>query len=525
MFSYLSMAKQRLVENVLVPAELIEKLDVPLREAEVGDRSYPILAVYRFPFTRPGQKNLNNRIYSHELWDRVFQQNPVTTSLVDHPEDDGDPARIWAVMKNGAYNKDRTLGLVDCHIIDNDFGRTAIGVLTAGGGIGLSTSGLGDFEVDGITINPNTYVLERWADWVCQPSYSVFGAIDEKKENTAPANTDAKLLEEGKQMKVLTLREKRELEASLKKIYEDIRGILDLKERLSRAREALTFYESEDTGGVESYKKEFKDLVAEAEKEFESKLKSADEAGEIKREAEETQQLAKEKAKEADILKKENEYLKKENEELKDQIKEAHSLKDESEELLLSMTEDAKRQVNWEKYEELRQYAIRAARLYSEMKADRNLFQIKVQELERKSKAADDARMREYQKTMAEKTRIEEARQRATEAKSLREKQLAEAQERTFLESVNPDVMMYWRDLLLMDESLATKYRKEILSRRTETEAQMFVLKVQHEKNQRERQERFPEGFVNRDLSRPIPMNNHRDTVPDVPMILPKGWV
>jgi hypothetical protein len=521
------MAKQRLVENILVPAKLIEKLDIPLKEAVVGDKSYPILAVYRFPFTRPGQKNLNNRIYPYELWDRVFQQNLITPSLVNHPEDDGDPARIWAVMKNGGYNQDRTLGLVDCCIIDNEFGKTAIGVLAAGAGIGLSSSGLGDFGADGITVSPDTFELERWADWVCQPSYSVFGTLDDKKESTASVKPDVKVIEEGKQMKTLTLREKRELEASLKKIYEDIKALPDLKERLSRAKEALTFYEDEDAVGVESYKKEFEDLVTEAEKEFESKLKSAEEVEGIKKESEETQQLAKEKAKEAEDLKKENEKLKKENEKLRDQVKEACTLKDESEGLLAGMTADAKRQVKWEKYDELRRYAIRAAKLYSEMKADRGLLQIKVQELERKSKEVHDAQMQEYQKTTAERARVEEIRQRASEARDIRERKLAEAREREFLERVTPEVMLYWRDLSRVDEAFAAKYRKEILSRKTESEAQMFVLKARQGKIQQERQKRLPEGFINRDLSQSLQKGprNYHNTMPDAPMTLPKGWV
>lgn len=133
--------------------------------------------------------------------------------------------------------------------------------------------------------------------------------------------------------------------------------------------------------------------------------------------------------------------------------------------------------------------------------------------------------MQEYQKTMAEKARIEESRQRTSEAKALRDKQLAEAQERAFLESVSPDVMQYWLDLRRVDEAFAAKHRKEILSRKTETEAQMFVLKARHGKIQQERQDRLPEGFAGRDLSRPIPMKNFRDTMPDVPMTLPKGWM
>jgi hypothetical protein len=521
------MAKKRLTEGALFTAQQYKKVDTPLKEAIVDGKTYPALGIYTFPFTRPGQKNLNGRIYPYALWDKVFAQykNQSTLGLMNHPEDDGDPKNIWCVWKNLRYNEDRTLGIADCYIIDNEWGKTVNGVLENGGSIGLSSSGLGDFEVDGITVDPNTYELERVADAVLNPSYSVFGTLDDKKESTVSAKPGAKPIEEGKQMKTLTLREKREVEASLKKIYEDIRVIPNLKERLSRAKEALTFYEGEDACGVESYKKEFEDLVAEAEKEFESKMKSAEEADGLKKEAEETHQLAEEKAKEAGDLKKENEELKNENEKLKDQIKEAHTLKDESEGLLASMTEDAKRQIKWEKYEELRQYAIRAARLYSEMKADRKLLQIKVQELEQKSKSAQDAQMQEYQKMMAEKFRIEESRRRSSEAKSLRDKQLSEAQEKAFLERANSEVMLYWHDLLRVDEALATKYRKEILSKKTETEAQMFVLKARHGKIQQERQEKLPEGFINRDLSRPISMNNYRDTMPDVPMTLPRGWM
>jgi hypothetical protein len=522
------MALQKLIEGaIFTPIHYKRKGDSINESTVVNGVAYPALGVYTFPFTRPGQKNLNGRIYGYELWDRVFASSKGMSwvGLVNHPEDDGDPKNIWCVWKNLRYNKDKTLGIADCYIIDNEWGKTAFGVLENGGPIGLSSSGLGDFGPDGITVDPNTYELERPADWVLNPSYSVFGISDDKKESVVSPKDNTKPLEEGKQMKTLTLREKRELESSLKKIYEDIKVIPNLKERLSRAKEALTFYEGEDTGNVESYKKEFEDLVLEAEKEFESKLKSAEEADGIKKEAEETQQLAKEKTKEAEDLKKENDELKKENEKLKDQIKEAQILKDESTGLLSSMTEDAKRKIKWENYEELRQYAIRATKLYSEMKSNRNLLQIKVQELEQKFKAAHDAQMQEYQKTMAEKLRIEELRQRASAAKLLKDSQLAEAQEKAFLEKVNPDVMLYWQDLLRVDEALATKYKKEILGHKTEIEAQMFVLKARHGKTQQERHEKFPEGFMNRDLSHPLPMKNYRDTMPDVPITLPKGWV
>jgi hypothetical protein len=521
------MAKQRLVEGALFTAQYYKKVDTSLKEAVVGGKTYFALGVYTFPFTRPGQKNLNGRIYPHALWDRVFAQykNQSTLGLMNHPDDDGDPKNIWCVWKNLRYNEDKTLGVADCYIIDNEWGKTAIGVLENDGPVGLSSSGLGDFEADGITVTPGTFELERVSDWVLNPSYSVFGTMGDRKENVKSTESDKELIKESKQMNTLTLREKRELEASLKKIYENVKIIPDLKERLSRAKESLTFYEGEDVGGVESYKKEFEDLVAEAEKELEDKLKSAEDFEEIKKESAETRQKAKEKSKEAEVLKKENEELKKENEKLRDKVKESSALKDASEELLKGMTEDAKRQVKWEKYEELRQYAIGATTLYSEMKTDRNLLQIKVQELENNLKAIQNTQMQEYQKVMSEKSRIEEIRQRSAESKILRDKQLAEAREKALLERVNPEVMTYWQDLMQVDEALASKYRKEILSRKTETEAQMFVLKAKHGRLQQEREMRPPEGFQERNLSRPLPMKNFRDTIPDVPMLIPKGFI
>jgi hypothetical protein len=259
------MAKTRLTEGAVFTARHYKKIDAPLKEAVVDGKTYQALGVYTFPFTRPGQKNLNGRVYSYALWDRIFAQyrGRSTLGLMNHPEDDGDPKNIWCVWKNLRYNEDRTLGIADCYIIDNEWGKTAIGVLENDGPVGLSSSGLGDFEADGITVASETYELERVSDWVLNPSYSVFGTIDDKKESVA---SNAKPIEEGKSMKTLTLREKREMEASFKKIYEDIKVIPDLKERLSRSKESLTFYESEDAGGVEFYKKEFEDLVSEAEK-------------------------------------------------------------------------------------------------------------------------------------------------------------------------------------------------------------------------------------------------------------------
>jgi len=523
------MAKQKLIEKILVPSSRIVKLDIPLTEATVEGTQYKALAVYRFPFTRPGQKNLNGRIYPYKLWDRIFQlfRTKSTVSLCNHPEDDGDPARIWAVLRNPGYSEDRTLGMVDCYILDNELGRTANGMLLAGGDLGLSSSGIGDFEADGVTVEADTYELERFFDWVLNPSYSVFGTLDDKISEAVMAdpvkdngneNDLGKVQEKtgGAGVKTLSLREKREFEASLKRIYEDVKGIKPVHERLNRAKEALTFYEDTD---VEAYKGEFAELVKEAEKEFEATMAKGEQADAVKKEAEETSKKADEAKKEAEQLKKENETLKKENETLKKQAEESQKLKDESSGLLASMAESIRRNIPYDKYEELRQYAVKATRLYSEMKNDRNLLQIKIQEMETTAKALEEAQMVQYQKDAAAKAHVEELRQKNAEAKALAEKNLKEAKEAEFMRNVNPDVLEYYNDLIRMGEKINDQLRVQILSKRTEEEAQLFYLKAKRNTKP------ITEAAPIRDLSTPLPVTNYRQVAPDTPINLPKGFI
>jgi DNA repair exonuclease SbcCD ATPase subunit len=450
--------------------------------------------------------------------------------------------------------------MIDCYIIDNELGRTALGVLEAGGEAGLSTSGFGDFEADGITVSPESYSLERWSDFVLEPSYSVFGSIDDKISEASMADTEKqegggianfhgkkappfgkadggkKAKEEdddedkddpeeekakkesraGTGMK-LSLREKRELEASLKKIYEDVKGIKAVRERLERSKEALTFYEDAD---VESYKGEFEELVKEAEKEFEATLAKGEQVDAVKKESEETSQMAKEAKKEAEDLKKENEILKKENEELKAKAKESKKLKDDSSDLLSSMVESMRRSIPYEKYEELRQYAIRATKLYSEMKSDRNLLQIKVQEMAAAGNALEEARMVQFQKDAAARSHIEKVRERNAKVKTLSEQKLREAKETEFMRNVKPEVLEYYNDLIRMGENVSS-IRGQILSRRTLIEAQMLVLKARHKKPTQ-----MDEATPNvRDLSAPLPVKNYRQVMPDTPMAIPKGYI
>jgi hypothetical protein len=184
------------------------------------------------------------------------------------------------------------------------------------------------------------------------------------------------------------------------------------------------------------------------------------------------------------------------------------------------MAESMRRNIPYNKYEELRQYAIKATKLYSKMKSDRNLLQIRVQEMITEKKAFAEAQTVQYQKDTAARLHIEKVRQRNTEAKSLSEQRLREAKETEFMRNVKPEVLEYYDDLIRMGEDVRG-LRGEILSRRTLTEAQMLVLKAKHKKPAQ-----MAEAAPNRrDLSTPIPVRNYRQVMPDTPIIIPKGFI
>jgi len=259
-------------------------------------------------------------------------------------------------------------------------------------------------------------------------------------------------------------------------------------------------------------------LVKEAEKEFETILAKGEQADAVKKEAEETSQIAEDAKKEAEDLKKENETLKKENDDLKKQVEESEKLKDESNGLLAAITEGTRRAIPYEKYEELRKYAIKATKLYSKMKNNHNMLQLKIQEIQRSERDTEHAQMVQYQKDSIARARVEELRQRNVEARILSENRLKEAQEAEFMRNVNSDVLEYYNDTIARGVNIS-EFRTQILSKRTLYEAQLLVLQLIRKSG------RVTESVPIRDLSTPLPVKNCRQILPDVEMNIPRGFI
>lgn len=152
------------------------------------DTVYKAQAVYTFPISHPGVKNLNGRIYPVALWENVIskRQGEGTFGLMNHPDNDGSVKDIWCVWKNLRLNEDKSTLLCDAYLVGRN-GSDVKEMLEAGGKVGLSTSGFGEFTEDNVTLNASSFELERVADFVFNPSAQVYGEqkdiIDKKRES------------------------------------------------------------------------------------------------------------------------------------------------------------------------------------------------------------------------------------------------------------------------------------------------------------------------------------------------------
>lgn len=177
--------------SVLVPINNIKLLNnvsqngsVHLIESIEGEK-YKCLAVVKSVPVSKFTENLNNRVYSKTLWEKV-KRNKVaegTLCLADHPTDDTDGSvkdivGVWRNFKVNESNCSADLYLIGKH------GKQFLEVLQAGGRCGLSSVGFGELLEDEKTVNPDTYELVRVSDWVLTPSQGVYAEQDHLDSDT-----------------------------------------------------------------------------------------------------------------------------------------------------------------------------------------------------------------------------------------------------------------------------------------------------------------------------------------------------
>lgn len=266
------MAKQRLVENFILNPDNYQKK--PLQEGQeeiiqIEEKSgkkenYKAKAVYTFSISKPDVKNLNERVYSSKLWEKQIKKmkNESTYGLMNHPDGDGSTKDIWCVWRNLRFNEEKDVVIADAYLVGR-WGADVLEMLEAGGKVGLSTSGFGEFQEDNHTIDPDTYELERIADFVFNPSFQVYGENSDRVDTTdkkeSVEKVDSPLIEEVQdkekdmqENKKMTSIEEKAFRLNLLSSFKEAKGTEGLDERISAYKELLTYFEGDVASDVKA---------------------------------------------------------------------------------------------------------------------------------------------------------------------------------------------------------------------------------------------------------------------------------
>jgi len=173
------MAKERLIEQSIVPSTYAKIL--PLNESNnkvlIEGTEKQVLEAWEFPVWRLESRNKNNRVYTRKLGEKVVKENKWSYGLLNHPDDDGDVEKIWAIEKDPHIKKinNEEYLMANVYLVGQHGKGLVKDILSVpGAGIGLSSSGFGEVLNSG-EVDESTYELERYFDFVLNPSYDVWG--------------------------------------------------------------------------------------------------------------------------------------------------------------------------------------------------------------------------------------------------------------------------------------------------------------------------------------------------------------
>lgn len=245
--------KFELVEQFTVTSEGYAKKDrlsekesvLEVKNKKGETKEYKCEGVYTFPISRPNKENLNERIYSDKLWEKVIKEKQAedTYGLIDHPDDEGSFKDAFCVWRNIRFSGDKKLVMADSYLF-GDLGRKVKEALDAGGKVGLSTVGYGDFKEDDRTIDESTYELDRVADFVLNPSYEVFGTKEDQiKESNEEKNESKNSSTPLKEKKVILMKKRESIQTLEEKNFRlNVQNLMREAEKKETPADKLSAY-------------------------------------------------------------------------------------------------------------------------------------------------------------------------------------------------------------------------------------------------------------------------------------------
>lgn len=259
----------------------VQPIKVPLTEKNntisLRESKYPVLSAYKLPIWKLGQKNLNGRVYSESLGEKIVRENKVTISLDTHPEDNYEPkiGDIIAIGKNPIIENtpQGKVLFAECHFIDKEIAEKVDRAVEHGFMFEQSSSGFGELnEKNEVVVE--SYELERYFDLlVSDSSYAVsFGlensiqqeSINEKIE-TSSEEAEASLQEEKNKEnsmidnKTLSFEDKM-IKKSINQSMKEASSIEDPKERLKELEEIATYFD--DVSNKEAFSELLETVVS-----------------------------------------------------------------------------------------------------------------------------------------------------------------------------------------------------------------------------------------------------------------------
>lgn len=164
---------------------------VKLNKMPLSEKSETVKGQWKAPIWNLGKLNLNGRVYTRELGERIVKESLVTGAYDGHDSWDKEYADFKAICKDPWIENDQLW--VNIHIIDEKYEEILNKCSDLGMLIGVSSVGYGEEDMDGV-VNATTYELVRYLDFVTTPAGSVYA----KRESVGSAGEPAGNLEKSK---------------------------------------------------------------------------------------------------------------------------------------------------------------------------------------------------------------------------------------------------------------------------------------------------------------------------------------
>lgn len=163
------MSKKTLMVDTLM-LDASDFKPVKLTEEEAGQYS----AHWTAPIWNIGKLNLNGRVYTQDLADRICRENKATGVCDGHdPDYHFEYSNYVAVAKTPRIENGQLV--VDLYFVDDEYAGKLEKLRAMGVEIGVSSVGYGEQDADGV-VNPITYELIRYCDFVQYPANSTYAS-------------------------------------------------------------------------------------------------------------------------------------------------------------------------------------------------------------------------------------------------------------------------------------------------------------------------------------------------------------